>query len=85
MSGDAVADELSLPFDRISLEMIYRGQNYFHGASTQKEAHDPVKYFAHPAHQKCLGIVKRQRKPNQRLIVASHLLPKNDRLSSFVL
>ncbi|MBD2451616.1 transposase [Nostoc sp. FACHB-152] len=23
--GDAVADELSLPFDRISLEMIYRG------------------------------------------------------------
>jgi len=22
--GDAVADELSLPFDRISLEMIYR-------------------------------------------------------------
>ena len=23
--GDAVADELSLPFDEISLEMIYRG------------------------------------------------------------
>jgi len=23
--GDAVADELSLPFDRISLQMIYRG------------------------------------------------------------
>ncbi len=25
MSGDAVADELSLPLDRISLEMIDRG------------------------------------------------------------
>jgi hypothetical protein len=31
--GDAVADEISLPFDDISLEMIYRGLYYFHGAS----------------------------------------------------
>ena len=68
--GDAVADELSLPFDRVSLEMVYRGLYYFHSAATRGEAHDPVKYFAHPAHQKCLAIVKRQRKPNQRLIVA---------------
>ncbi len=78
MSGDAVlkdtaphiADELSLPFDRISLEMIYRGLYYFHGASKRGEAHDPVKYFAEPDIQKCLGIVKRQRKPNQKLIIA---------------
>lgn len=27
--GDAVADELSLPFDRIYLEMIYRGLYHF--------------------------------------------------------
>lgn len=27
--GDAIADELSLPFDRISLEMIYRGLDHF--------------------------------------------------------
>ena len=27
--GDAVADELTLPFDRISLEMIYRGLYHF--------------------------------------------------------
>jgi hypothetical protein len=27
--GDAVADELSLPFDQISLEMIYRGLYHF--------------------------------------------------------
>ena len=68
--GDAVADEISLPVDPISLEMIYRGLYYFHGASTREEAHDPVKYFAQPNIQKCLGIVKRQRKPKQKLIVA---------------
>ncbi len=37
---------------------------------TRGEAHDPVKYFAHPNIQKCLGIVKRQRKLNQKLIIA---------------
>ena len=50
--------------------MIYRGLYYFHGASSRREADDPVKYFAHPDLQKCLGIVKRQRKPKQKLIVA---------------
>ena len=68
--GDAVADELSLPFDRISLEMIYRGLYYFHSASSRGETADPVKYFAHPDNCKCLGIVKRQRKPNKKLIIA---------------
>ena len=68
--GDAVADEISLPVDRISLEMIYRGLYYFHGASTRGEASDPVKYFAHPDNQRCLGIVKRQRKRNKKLIIA---------------
>jgi hypothetical protein len=75
--GDGVADELSLPFDRISLEMIYRGLYYFHSASTRGEAHEPVKYFANPDIQKCLGIVKRQRKPNKKLIVAP--FPKKQR------
>ena len=50
--------------------MVYRGLYYFHSAATRGEAHDPVKYFAHPAHQKCLAIVKRQRKPASKLIVA---------------
>jgi hypothetical protein len=68
--GDAIADELSRPFDRISLEMVYRGLYYFHGASVRGEAHDLVQYFTHPDHQRCLGIVKRQRKPNKKLIVA---------------
>ncbi len=78
MSGDAVlkdtaphiADELSLPFDHISEDMIDRGLYYFHGASSRVEIHDPVKYFANPDHQKCLGIVKGQRKPHKKLIVA---------------
>ncbi|NJL51814.1 MAG: hypothetical protein HC930_05545, partial [Hydrococcus sp. SU_1_0] len=68
--GDAVADELSLPLDRISLEMIYRGLYYFHGASKRGETQDPIEYFSNPDIQKCLGIVKRQRKPNKKLIIA---------------
>ncbi len=67
--GDAVADELSLPFDCISLEMIYRGLNHFSVAHQKGLASDPVKYFAAPENQD-LGIVKRKRKPNVKLIVA---------------
>ncbi len=67
--GDAVADEFSLPFDRISLEMIYRGLYHFSVASQKGLATDPVKYFAAPENQD-LGIVKRKRKPNVKLIVA---------------
>ena len=67
--GDAVADELSLPFDSISLEMIYRGLYHFSVAYQKGKATDPVKYFAAPENRD-LGIVKRQRKPNVKLIVA---------------
>jgi hypothetical protein len=44
--------------------------HYFHSASERGEAQDPVKYFSNPDIQKCLGIVKRQRKPKQKLIIA---------------
>ena len=67
--GDAVADELSLPFDHISLEMIYRGLYHFSVAHQKGKATDPVKYFASPENQD-LGIVKQQRKPNVKLIVS---------------
>jgi hypothetical protein len=67
--GDEIADELSLPFDQISLEMIYRGLYHFYVAHQKGQATDPVKYFAAPKNQD-LGIVKRQRKPNIKLIVA---------------
>jgi len=32
---DAVADELAVPFDRISLEMLFRGLYHFHHAYSQ--------------------------------------------------
>jgi len=67
--GDAVADELSLPFERISLEMTYRSLYHFYVAHQKGKATDPVKYFAAPENQD-LGIVKRQRKPRVKLIVA---------------
>jgi hypothetical protein len=67
--GDAVADELLLPFDQVSLEMIYRGLYHFSVANQKGLAFDPVKYFSAPENQD-LGIIKRQRKPNVRLIVA---------------
>lgn len=68
--GDAFADELSLPFDHISLEMIDRGLYHFSVAHQTGKATDPVKYFAARENQD-LGIVKQQRKPNVKLIVAS--------------
>ena len=83
--GDAVADELSLPFGseallqavRISLEMIYRGLYHFYSARQKGLTSDPVKYFAAP-NNRDLGIVKRQRKPRVKLIVA----PFPDRMRS---
>ena len=67
--GDAVADELSLPFERISLEMIYRGLYHFSVAHQKGLASNPVKYFASPENQD-LGIVKQKRKLKIKLIVA---------------
>jgi len=67
--GDAVADQLSLPIDSISLEMIYRGLYHFYVAHEKGKATDPPKYFAAPENQD-LGIVKSQRKPHVKLIVA---------------
>lgn len=64
-----MADELSLPFDNISLEMIYRGLYHFSVAYERGDASDPVLYFADPDNRN-LGIVKQKRKPNVRLIVA---------------
>jgi Transposase DDE domain len=66
--GDAVADEVSLPFDRISLEMIYRGLYHFYVAHHKGLATDPIKYFAAPENRD-LGIVKSIRKPFKKLII----------------
>jgi len=65
--ADAVAEELQLPFDRISLEMVFRGLYHFSLAYERGEAKDPVKYFAAPEN-KDLGVLKRLRKkpPSKR-------------------
>lgn len=64
--GDAVADRLGLPFDRISLEMLYRAFYHFSRAVSLGLASDPISYFSDPANQD-LGLVKRLRKPIPRL------------------
>ena len=66
MSGDAIADELALPFDLISLEMVYRGLYHFSVAYTKGKATNIVKYFAEPENRD-LVIVKTVRKPQSKL------------------
>ena len=66
--GDAVAEELLVPFDSISLEMVFRGLYHFMQANAQGQATDVVKYFAAPENRD-LGVVKRVRKkpdPSER-------------------
>lgn len=46
--GDAVADEVGVPFDSISLEMLYRGMYHFGVAYDKGKASDPVSYFSAP-------------------------------------
>ena len=60
--GDAVADRLAVPFDHISLEMLFRGLYHFSRAYDNGLTSDPVDYFAHPDNQD-LAILKRPRKP----------------------
>lgn len=67
--GNAVAEELSLPFDDVSIEMIYRGLYHFIVAYNKGKTKDPVKYFSAPENRD-LGIIKRQRKPRMKLIIA---------------
>jgi hypothetical protein len=63
-----MGNQLSLPMDSISLEMIYRGFYHFIVAYNQGKARDIIKYFAQ--NNKILGIVKQERKPNRKLIIA---------------
>jgi hypothetical protein len=61
--SDAVAEELSVPLERISIEMVYRGLYFFCAAYQRGAATDPVTYLAA---QPDLGIVKRRRKYRER-------------------
>ena len=54
---DEVADELTLPFDSISVEMVFRGIYHFTQALNQGNATNIVAYFTAPENRD-LGIVK---------------------------
>ncbi len=69
--GDAVADAMNLPFERISLEMLHRGFYHFIQAFNQGKASDLVAYFAAPENQD-LAIVKPIRKPIPKLNIAPY-------------
>jgi len=66
--ADAVADEMELPTQRISLEMLFRGFYHFTVASDRGNNQSLVEYFCDPKN-KDLGIVKAKRKDkrNQEL------------------
>jgi hypothetical protein len=57
---DAVAAELAVPFQAVSLEMVYRGLYHFTQAHHRGAADDPVAYLA--AKAKRLGLLKRTRR-----------------------
>lgn len=65
--ADDVADSLAVPFNQVSLEMVYRSLYFCTMAFHRQETDDPVAYLA--ANAKLFGIVKRKRKPD-----ALHLL-----------
>ncbi|NET62478.1 MAG: IS4 family transposase [Symploca sp. SIO2E6] len=64
--ADEVAAELSMPLERISVEMVFRGLYHFSVAYEQGKATDPVTYLTAPENQD-LGVVKapraRRKKP----------------------
>ncbi len=72
--GDAVADEMGVPFDQISLEMLYRGLYHFSVAANQGKATTPVAYFADPKNQD-LRVVK-LRKPEAPLDLSPFPRPR---------
>lgn len=71
--ADAVADELSLPTDNISVEMLFRGLYHFTVAANQDQAINPIHYFT-ALENKDLGIGKTlpKAKRNQRLDLSPH-------------
>ncbi len=55
-----------VPFDRISLEMVFRGLYHFMRAYERGEATDPVAYLSAPE-TRDLGVVKRKSRKRRAL------------------
>ncbi len=64
---DELADTLGVPFNDLSLEMVYRSLYFATTASHRGESDDPIAYLA--ANAALFGLIKRKRKPS-----ALHLL-----------
>jgi hypothetical protein len=58
---DTIADEVGVPFDSISLEMLHRGMYHFGVAYDLGKATDPISYFTAPENQD-LRVVKIRKK-----------------------
>ena len=58
---DAVADELNVLFEALSVEMVFRGLYHYNQAVQRGNADDPVRYLAE--HAQALALLKRKRKP----------------------
>jgi len=58
--ADAVAAELNVLFDAISVEIVFRGLYHFTQAYHRGESDNPVLYLA--AHARDLAILKRNRR-----------------------
>lgn len=63
--ADAVADELSLGTEQISLEMLFRGFYHFNHAYSRGKASEPIAYFSADENQD-LRIVKYEHKSRIR-------------------
>ena len=72
--ADAVADELELSTEQISLEMLFRGFYHFNHAYSCGKASDPIAYFPGRENQD-LRIVKYERKSRigQQLNLSAYL------------
>ena len=71
---DSVAQAMDLPFQAISMEMVFRGLYHFTQAYHRGEATDPVAYFVQ--HARLLGIVKRKRKTRSPVELLALTIPK---------
>ncbi len=67
--SDAVASELNVLFDAISVEMVFRGLYHFTQAYHWGTASDPVIYLAE--HARDLAILKRKRKSREVVAVSA--------------
>jgi len=76
--ADEVASELAIPFEDISVEMVFRGLYHFAVAYEQGKATDPVTYLTARENQD-LGVVKapRTRRKKPPLDFSPFLQPEN--------